>query len=134
MKVNSLIAGAIIGASLIVVGCSRTPEKGDTHGEKDDKPGASKKEPERDAEKEILAARAGLDPEDRKLVEAQEYCAIAEDSRLGVMGVPYKVMVKGQPVFLCCKGCERRAFANAEKTLARVEELKAKVKAEAAKK
>jgi hypothetical protein len=45
------------------------------------------------------------------------------------MGVPLKVMVKGQPVFLCCVGCEEKAKDHPEKTIATVEQLKARVKA-----
>jgi hypothetical protein len=74
----------------------------------------------------IQAALDKLDPEDRKLAEAQEWCAVEDESPLGGMGKPLKVMVKGQPVFLCCKGCEKTAQADPEKTLAKVEELKAK--------
>ena len=51
------------------------------------------------------------------------------DNRLGSMGKPVKVMVKGQPVFLCCKGCQAKAQADPDKALRRVEELKAKAKA-----
>jgi hypothetical protein len=81
-----------------------------------------------DQEAKIQAARAKLSPEDRTLVDAQEWCAVG-GSRLGSMGTPLKVMVKGQPVFLCCGGCEDEAKAEPEKTLAKVEELKAKAKA-----
>ena len=79
-------------------------------------------------EAEIKAARAKLSKEDQVLVEAQEFCPMMPDSRLGEMGTPLKVMVKDQPVFLCCKGCQRKALANPEATLAKVAELKAKVK------
>src|SRR5438067_918109 len=48
---------------------------------------------------------AKLDPEDRKLAEAQRWCAVNTDKPLGSMGKPYKVMVKDQPVFLCCEHC-----------------------------
>ena len=85
-------------------------------------------------EADIKEARAGLSPEDRRLVEAQDFCVVMPDKRLGVMGTPIKVMVKDQPVFLCCKGCRRKALADPDKTLAKVEELKAKVKASAEKK
>ena len=53
---------------------------------------------------------AKLSPEDRKLAMAEVFCAIDPDSPLGSMGTIYKVTVKGQPIFLCCKGCnaERR--------------------------
>jgi uncharacterized protein (TIGR03000 family) len=69
---------------------------------------------------------AKLSAEDRKLVEAQKFCAVEEDARLGEMGVPFKVMVKDQPVFLCCKMCAKEAQADPDKTLAKVKELKAK--------
>ncbi len=73
----------------------------------------------------IAANLAKLSPEDRKLAEAQKYCA-EEDSLLGAMGVPVKIMLKGQPVFVCCKGCVEKAQEEPDKTLARVKELKAK--------
>jgi hypothetical protein len=46
------------------------------------------------------------------------------------MGVPVKVMLKGQPVFLCCKGCKEDALANPDEMLAKVEKLKAKAKSQ----
>ena len=82
-----------------------------------------------DEEAEIKEELAKLSPEDRKLAEAQEYCAIESDNRLGVMGVPYKIMIKDQPVFLCCKGCAKDAQKDPDKTLAKVKELKEKVAA-----
>ena len=51
--------------------------------------------------------------------------------RLGAMGVPVKVMVKAQPVFLCCAACEERAKADPDKTLQKVKDLKAKGAAKA---
>jgi uncharacterized protein (TIGR03000 family) len=78
-----------------------------------------------DKEAEIKANLAKLSPEDQKLAEKQKFCAV-EDNRLGTVGVPFKVMVKDQPVFLCCQGCEEKAKAEPEKTLARVKELQAK--------
>jgi hypothetical protein len=41
------------------------------------------------------------------------------------MGVPVKVTVKGQLVFLCCEGCVKRALADPDRTLAEVQKLKA---------
>jgi hypothetical protein len=81
---------------------------------------------------DIKAERAKLSPEDQSLVAAQDLCAIS-DERLGVMGPPVKLVIKGQPVFLCCGNCKKKALAYPDKTLAKVEELKAKVKAEASK-
>lgn len=75
---------------------------------------------------EVAAERAKLSPEDRVLVDAQEWCAVSTDERLGSMGPPFKLDIKGQPVFVCCKGCKRRAEADPDKTLNTVAGLKAK--------
>lgn len=77
-----------------------------------------------DEEAEIAARLAKLGQEDRRLATAQKFCPIMGDNRLGSMGVPTKI--KDKPVFLCCKGCRRKAIANPDATLAKVEELKAK--------
>jgi hypothetical protein len=79
------------------------------------------------AEEAALADNlAKLSPEDRKLAEAQRFCAVQDEDRLGSMGTPLKLMIKGQPVFLCCKGCRKQALADPDATLAKVEELKKK--------
>jgi hypothetical protein len=75
-------------------------------------------------EVQIKAALELLDPADRKLAEAQKFCAVESENRLGAMGKPIKVMVKDQPVFICCKGCEKAAKADPDKTLATVKKLK----------
>jgi uncharacterized protein (TIGR03000 family) len=69
---------------------------------------------------------AKLSPDDRMLAEAQKFCVVENKTLLGAMGVPIKVMVKDQPVFLCCRACEKEAQADPDKTLAKVKELKAK--------
>lgn len=79
---------------------------------------------------DVAVERAKLGPADRALVDAQEWCVIQSDERLGSMGPPTKLDIKGQPVFVCCKGCKKNAEADPDKTLAKVEELKAKAKAE----
>ncbi len=75
---------------------------------------------------EVAEERAKLSEEDRKLVDAQEWCVISKDERLGSMGAPIKLDVNGQAVFVCCKSCEKRALANAETTLKTLEAHKAK--------
>ena len=74
---------------------------------------------------EVGAERAKLSAEDRALVDAQEWCAVSTDERLGAMGPPLRLDIKGQPVFVCCKGCRRKAEADPDKTLAAVAGLKA---------
>jgi hypothetical protein len=71
----------------------------------------------------IAANLAKLKPEDRKLAEAQKFCAIQTKNRLGGMGVPVKVMIKDKPVFLCCGSCLSKAQANPDKTLTSVADL-----------
>ncbi len=75
---------------------------------------------------EVAAERAKLSPEDRAVVDAQEWCVVSTDERLGAMGPPVKLDIKGRPVFVCCKSCKRKAEADPDKTLATVAELKAK--------
>lgn len=75
----------------------------------------------------IAASLAKLSAEDRRLIEAQKLCPIMTSKRLGAMGTPIKLMIKGQPVFVCCKGCHKRALADPDKTLATVAKLKSKV-------
>jgi hypothetical protein len=77
---------------------------------------------------------ADLSPEDRKLAEEQKYCAVQTADRLGEMGTPFKVMVKGQPVFLCCDHCKGNALKDPDKTLAAVARLKRQAAEEAKKK
>jgi hypothetical protein len=80
----------------------------------------------------VQAGRAKLSHEDQKLVAAQGFCPIQKQNRLGVMGKPFKLAIKGQTVFLCCSGCERDALADPDRTLAQVEERKRETKAAAA--
>lgn len=74
---------------------------------------------------EIAAAMEKLSPEDRKEAESQKFCAVMTTTRLGSMGAPLKLDVKGQSVFVCCAGCRTKATKNADQTLATVEKLKA---------
>ena len=41
---------------------------------------------------------------DRPAVEAQGACPVMNQP-LGEHGTPIKILVDGQPVFVCCKGC-----------------------------
>jgi Cu(I)/Ag(I) efflux system membrane fusion protein len=83
--------------------------------------------PDAGVEAQIKANLDQLPEKDRALATEQKFCPITE-ARLGdpEMGVPVKVVVKDQPVFLCCKGCRKQALADPDKTLAKVKELKAK--------
>jgi Cu(I)/Ag(I) efflux system membrane fusion protein len=77
-------------------------------------------------EARIQAALAKLPEADRKLAESQKFCPVIETSRLGSMGAPIKLMLDGQPVFICCEGCREEALANPQATLAKVKRPAAK--------
>ena len=72
----------------------------------------------------MTAALAKLKEKDRVLAEHQRLCPVMKDSRLGSMGTPVRIEIKGVPVFLCCEGCRDDVLADAETTLKKVEELK----------
>lgn len=74
----------------------------------------------------MAAVLAELPPEDRKPAQEQRFCAVKPETPLGAMGPPPKVMLKGQPVFLCCEDCAEKARKEPDKTLAKVKELKAR--------
>ena len=109
----------LAATSVLAIGCSESANRPQTE--------APMAESQPDG---VAAERAKLSPEDRSLVEAQEWCVVQTDERLGSMSPPIKLDIKGQPVFVCCKGCKRKAESNPDKTLAKVEELKAKARAE----
>jgi hypothetical protein len=113
--------------AVLSLGCKdASPAKPQAQASQPSKPAEPNKK-EADEEKEIAAELAKLKPEDRKLAEAQKFCAVSEE-RLGSMGVPMKIKVKDEDVFICCKGCLKDAQAEPDKTLAKLKELKAKNK------
>jgi hypothetical protein len=119
---------------LLLVGCQDYSPSGVSKGAgAQPAHGPSKPNEAEDTEADVRKNLAKLDPEDRKLAEAQKYCAIESENRLGEMGPPVKVLINDQPVFLCCKGCKKQAEKDPDKTLARVKELKAKAAEEAKK-
>jgi uncharacterized protein (TIGR03000 family) len=81
-----------------------------------------------DSQTRVEVNLAKLSPADRKLAEEQRFCVIQDENRLGAMGAPVKLTLNGQAVFVCCKGCVEKAEKDADQTLAKVKELKAKNK------
>jgi hypothetical protein len=73
--------------------------------------------------KKVTAALGKLKPADRAIAEKQRLCPMMEDSRLGSMGTPVRIEIKGQPVFLCCEGCREDALADPTATLKKATEL-----------
>jgi hypothetical protein len=66
---------------------------------------------------------AQLPAADRQGALDQRVCPV-RGIILGSMGVPYKVTLNGEPVYLCCQGCVADAKKNAGKILKRIVELK----------
>lgn len=95
---------SIVICGLLLVGCAAPP----------------------DPETAVKAQLDKLSPEDRELAVKQKFCVVQEKKLLGSMGVPVKIMIKDQPVFLCCKACTSRAQKDPDQTLAKLKELKAK--------
>jgi hypothetical protein len=118
MKQIHWLAAALSLALLTLAGCSG--------GSKDSAKSGDTPAPPSKSSASVAENLAKLGVEDRKLAEAQKYCAVETRNLLGSMGVPVKVTVKDQPVFLCCEGCETRAKAHADRTLAKVRELREK--------
>jgi hypothetical protein len=110
-------------AFLAASGCGRGPAEKSTDLKGDAKPPTD--------EAAIQANLAKLSAEDRKLAEEQQFCAVENKNRLGSMGVPSKVTIQDQPVFLCCDACETRARAHADRTIAKVQQLREATKSPA---
>lgn len=87
-----------------------------------------------DEEQSIAAEIAKLPAAEQAAALAQKYCPVSVmdggDNRLGSMGMPYKVTLDGQDVFLCCEGCQATAEKDAAKTLATVEAVKKRAESE----
>src|SRR5262249_31018833 len=117
----TLAALALVPVAIAVVGCNNqaaAPKANQDAGAKDQSADADK-------EAEIVANLAKLPADERKAAEAQKFCAVENDSRLGgSMGVPYKLEIDGQLVFLCCEGCKEEALKDPKATLAKVAKLK----------
>jgi hypothetical protein len=62
---------------------------------------------------------AGLPPADRPSAVSQGTCPVT-GKRLGSMGTPPRVVVKGRAVFLCCEGCEGPIREAPDKYLAKL--------------
>lgn len=75
-------------------------------------------------ESEITTALAELSAEDRAAATAQKFCVVEQENLLGSMGAPVKLMIEGQPVFLCCEGCKDAALKDPQAILAALVKLK----------
>jgi hypothetical protein len=71
-------------------------------------------------------ALAQLPAADRAVAEKQRTCVVLEGSRLGSMGVPVKLTLDSETVFVCCKSCVKEAQADPTKFRNRALELRRK--------
>jgi Cu/Ag efflux protein CusF len=75
-------------------------------------------------------ALAKLGPDDRQLAEAQVFCPVQSETRIGSQGRPFRLRINGRTMLLCCEQCAESARANPERTIARLEVLGTQSKAE----
>lgn len=59
---------------------------------------------------------------DAAAIARQRLCPVV-DGKLNAMGGPWKVVVKGQPVFVCCKRCIKKVQQNADFYIAKAKRL-----------
>jgi Cu(I)/Ag(I) efflux system membrane fusion protein len=85
--------------------------------------GMAAKQPPAELSADDLENVNQLPEADRKLALAQRSCPIT-GAPLGSMGVPVKITLRGQPVFLCCQGCVGKAKKDPDGTLRKVAELR----------
>jgi len=77
--------------------------------------------------KKLIKASANLaklPAKERAEAEAQKYCVIANKNLLGLMGAPIRLELDGKPVYVCCKGCVKKAKADPAAALAKAEALR----------
>jgi hypothetical protein len=76
-----------------------------------------------EVEADIRVNLERLGPEDQRLAEQQKYCPMMEGVRLGEMGPPCKVTVKGVSAFVCCENCVRAAQDDPDRALVQIRQL-----------
>lgn len=69
---------------------------------------------------EELASLDELPAGDRDLAKQQKICPVT-NMNLGSMGMPYKLVVEGRTLFLCCEGCEGEVKADPAAAIRKIE-------------
>ena len=111
-------AGVTIAGLVALAGCSGSSSS-PSPPTPSPKPSANKEQAE------TAGNLAKLSADDKALAEAQKVCPISGEP-LGTMGVPLKLALKGETVFLCCPSCKGKAEADPDKTLKAIADAKAK--------
>lgn len=65
---------------------------------------------------------AELSEEDQALVKVQMFCPVG--GKLGEMGTPVKVVIEGQPIFICCEHCREPFLKDPQKYLSALKDKK----------
>jgi len=111
MTVHGWIAGVVLAGSVTLTGCGGGSSP-------------TAPQPAREGQDGIAANLAKLSGDDKLLAEAQKVCPVTGES-LGSMGVPPKITLNGEAIFLCCSGCKGKAEADPDKALNAVADAKA---------
>jgi len=124
LKLRSVAGLCLFAALTVFAGCSNEEPKAAPVAPKaeDQKTEDQKTESAAPAEKtaaELPEGLKDLSPEDLAAVQKQKVCPVSGE-KLGAMGKPVKVTVKGQTVFLCCSGCEDDLKKDPDKYLAKL--------------
>ena len=107
---------SLLGLLPWLVGCGRgapAPVGGDSQATQDTKSATP-------SEGDNAGGLDKLSEADRKLAEKQKVCPVS-GAVLGKMGTPYKTVVKGRTVFLCCEDCLAELNAHPDKYLKKLE-------------
>lgn len=113
----TIAAVAALGLALGGIGCSS--KKTDKTGGKTAGKTAGHADHKGEHSSEIKGNLAKLSDADRASVEKQMTCPVG-DGHLGAMGVPIKLTVKGQDVWICCDGCKDAIEKDPDKYLAKL--------------
>jgi Cu(I)/Ag(I) efflux system membrane fusion protein len=69
----------------------------------------------------MTEALADFSAEDRESAMKQHFCPVSGEM-LGTMGVPEKVDVNGQSVWICCEGCKEKLLGDPETYFAKLKD------------
>lgn len=129
----SILGVAIALVSISIAGCgtpanknahdSRSPSETGMETDKDHAGHSGAHVPANDGKQsEMEKARAELaklPPEDSASAERQHVCPVSGEM-LGTMGVPEKIDVNGQQVWICCDDCKDKLLASPDEYLAKL--------------
>jgi YHS domain-containing protein len=114
LNITCFAAALVVVGGFAWVGCSSKPSA---------VPAASEKATTETSATSATAVPEGfekLSEADRAAALAQKVCPVSGD-KLGEMGTPFKVTVKGRDVFLCCPSCKEDLLKDPDKYFAKLD-------------